>query len=384
MTTQRPTPPTERLGDVSERAWRLHHEALLFDAHNDLPWQLRQKAGLSWGALDIAEAQPSVHTDIPRMRAGGVKAQFWAVYVPADVCGGDAIVYALEQFDALHRMHARYGDELEFATSARDVERITATGRIASLIGVEGGHAIGNSLAALRAYHRLGARYLTLTHNDTIEWADSATDEPRHGGLTPFGEDVVRTLNELGMLPDISHVSPDTMRHVLRVSRRPVVATHSNAFAIAPHPRNVPDDVLEGIARSGGVCCVNFCGAFLHPQGAARWHELYELDRRLRAESADEQAYDAAIQAYEAEHPTPRGDVETLVDHIDHIARVAGIDHVGIGSDFDGIKTVPVGLDDVSCYPRITHALLERGYADGDIRKILGDNLLRVLHDSAG
>ena len=368
----------QRLVDVSEEAWRIHDGALLFDAHNDLPWQLRQKARLSWDDLDIAETQASIHTDTTRLRAGGVKAQFWAVYVPADE-RANAVQYALEQFDAIHRMHARYSETFELATSAADVARIVAAGRIASLIGVEGGHAVANSLAVLRMYHGLGARYLTLTHNDTTDWADSATDQPRHGGLTAFGEQVIHTLNELGMWPDISHVSPETMRHVLRVSRGPVVATHSNAYAIAAHPRNVPDDVLAGIAASGGVCCVNFCGAFLHPDGAARWNELYELDRRLRAEAADAAAYAAAVRAYESEHPIPRGDVTTVIDHIDHIVRVAGINHVGLGSDFDGITTIPAGLEDVSCFPRITQALLDRGYDAPSINKILGRNLLAAL-----
>jgi membrane dipeptidase len=290
--------------------------------------------------------------------------------------------YCDEQIDLIHAMCARYPMAFELATTAEDVERIHGAGKIASLIGIEGGHAIESSLERLHAFFARGARYMTLTHNDTTDWADSATDAPRHGGLSTFGEEVVREMNRLGMIVDISHVSADTMRDVLRVSSAPVIASHSSAFALAPHPRNVPDDVLALIARNGGVVMVNFSPNFLDPEAARIHVGLYPVVREAEA-LADEGERKRRIDAWRAAHPVPSVPFTRVVDHIEHIARVAGVDHVGLGSDFDGIPAVPVGLEDVSRYPVITAELLRRGWTEPDIRKVLGENALRVLRECA-
>jgi membrane dipeptidase len=368
---------------VSDPAKTLHASALLIDGHNDLPWIVRSNAASSFERYDIAGRLERGHTDIPRLREGGVKGQFWSVYVPADLDNkGGAARTTMEQIDLVYRMVARYPDVLEMAYTADDIQRIAKSGKIASLIGIEGGHAIENSLGALRMFYRLGARYMTLTHTDNLDWADSATDEPWHGGLTEFGEEVVREMNRLGMLVDISHVSADTMRQVLRVSQAPVIASHSSAFALAPHPRNVPDDVLKLVAANGGVVMVNFYSGFIHPDAAKRSAQWHSVRRELRAKYADDAEFRQALDAWEKEHPLPRATLGQVLDHIDHIAQVAGVDHVGIGSDFDGITSTPVGLEDVSCFPRITQGLLDRRYSESDIRKVLGGNLLRAFHEA--
>jgi membrane dipeptidase len=365
---------------LTEEALRLHREALLIDGHNDLPWQMREKAGLSFRRYDIARPQKTLHTDIPRLRQGGVGAQFWSAYVPASTGRkGTAVKATLEQIDVIHRLVRRYPDTFELASTADDIVRIHKSGKIASLIGVEGGHSIENSLAVLRMLYALGTRYMTLTHSETLDWADSATDKPRHGGLTPFGEEVVREMNRLGMLVDISHVSADTMRHALRVTRAPLIASHSSAFALAPHPRNVPDDVLRLVAKNGGVVMVNFFPGFLLPDGARATKRMFEVARELKAKYPDEKEFQMALEEWRRANPIPTGSVHTVVDHIDHIVKVAGVDHVGLGSDFDGITSVPKQLEDVACYPYITQELLNRGYSREDILKILGGNLLRVL-----
>jgi membrane dipeptidase len=367
-------------GEVSEAALRIHRTALVIDGHNDLPWKLREKSASAFEIMDIAAAQPQLHTDIPRLRAGGVGAQFWSAWVPPETQRtGGATRIALEQIDLIHRMVGRYSDTFAFARTADDVIRIRKSGRIASLIGVEGGHTIENSLGVLRMFHDLGVRYLTLTHTETIDWADSSTDEARHGGLTEFGEQVVREMNRLGMLIDISHVSDDTVRDVLRVTRAPIIASHSSCKSLADHPRNLPDDLLKGIARNGGVIMVNFYSGFVHPEAAANVRELFPLYRKLREEHGDGETVEKAIRAWHEAHPMPHGDVGTVVDHIDHVVKIAGIDHVGLGSDYDGITRLPAGLEDVSCLPRITEELLRRGYGEGDIRKVLGENALRVM-----
>lgn len=366
-----PLPP------VSERAKAVHASGFVFDGHNDLPWRLRQDGDMTFTTLDVGKRLDSGQTDIPRAKAGGLKAQFWSVYIPSNHPNPARTV--TEQIDLVHRMVERYPNDLEIALTADDVERIVKAGKIASLIGIEGGVAIEEDLAQLRAFAALGARYMTLTHNSTLSWADAATDTPKNGGLSPFGERVVKEMNRLGMLVDISHVSPDTMTDALRVSKAPVIASHSSAFALCPHPRNVPDAILKELPKNGGVVMVNFYSAFILPEAAKLAKETTAARRDLRAKYPDRAEYDKAWAAWRKEHPMPRGTVSTVVDHIDHIAKVAGIDHVGIGSDFDGITAWPVGLDDVSDYPRITEELLKRGYGEDDIRKVLGGNALRAL-----
>jgi membrane dipeptidase len=373
-------PPIE----LTERARKLHRECLVFDGHNDLPWSMRSKAGSSFDTADIAEEQERFHTDIPRLRAGGAGAIFWSAYVPADSDKERVASHlVLEQIDLIQRMVKRYSDTFELAKSAEDVVRIRRDGKIASLIGLEGGHAIENSLGLLRMYYELGARYMTLTHSDTLDWADAATDEARHGGLTAFGEEVVQAMNELGMLVDISHVSADTMRHVLRVSKAPVIASHSSAFTIAPHPRNVPDDVLRMVKANGGVVMVNFFSAYVVRESARSRMRLLETERELTQKYPDPADYRKALDAWLEEHPIQSGTIHDLIDHIDHIVKVAGVDHVGLGSDYDGVPTVPDQLDDVSSFPNITQALLDRGYPEAAIRKIMGENTLRVLREAA-
>jgi len=365
---------------LTDEAQRLHREALVIDGHNDLPWQYRTRADLSFRTLDIARPQKALHTDLPRLRQGGVGAQFWAAYVPVESrAKGTAVRETLEQIDVIHRLVRRYPDTLELADSTDAILRVRRQGKIASLIGVEGGHSIDNSLGVLRTYYQLGVRYLTLTHTETLDWADSATDEARHGGLTRFGEEVVQEMNRLGMMVDISHVSADTMRHALKVSQAPVIASHSSAYALAPHPRNVPDDVLKQVAANGGVVMVNFYPGFLTPEGARAARDLYRAARELRARYADDRDYEAALAQWKKEHPQPPCNVATVVNHIEHIIKVAGVDHVGLGSDYDGIGAVPRQLEDVSCFPYITQELLNRGRSREQVVKILGGNLLRAF-----
>jgi membrane dipeptidase len=374
---------------IDARAAKLHADAILVDGHNDLPWHVRTQAGSTFDLYDIAQRMtpgqdPRVgHTDIPRLREGGVDALFWSVYVPADLAKkGGAARATLEQIDLVDRMLDRYADTFELAISVADVDRIVAEGKIASLIGVEGGHSIENSLGTLRMLYRLGARYMTLTHNDTLDWADAATDEPRHGGLSPFGEEVVREMNRLGMLVDLSHVSVDTMRDALRVSEAPVIASHSSAYALCPHPRNIPDELLQAIAENGGVVMVNFYSGFIDPKAGEVARRSYAARRKLQAEFSDEPEFERQWQRWEQENPVPRGDLAMVVDHVDHIVKTAGIDHVGLGSDYDGINRTPEGLEDVSCFPKITQELLARGYSDEGVRKLLGGNVLRAFRQA--
>lgn len=368
---------------VTEAALAIHRKANLVDGHNDLPWQVREKAKSSFGGLDLRRPQKELHTDIPRLRQGNVGTQFWSAYIPSEyIHSGGAARYCLEQIDLIHRMCDEYPDVFEMAYTIEDVRRIRAEGKIASLIGIEGGHAIEGSLGALRMFHRLGARYMTLTHSETHDWADSATDEPKHGGLSPFGEEVVREMNRLGMLVDISHVSPDTMRDVLRVSSAPVIASHSSAYAVAEHPRNVPDDVLKRIAENNGVVMVNFFSGFIVPEGARAMQQMFEVRRRLQKQYDDETQLQLALDQWRRENPYPAGTVHHLVDHIDHIVKVAGVDHVGLGSDYDGVVKLPAQLEDVSTYPVVTQELLNRGYNEEQILKILGGNALRVIEQA--
>lgn len=366
---------------VSERAKQVHAGATLIDGHNDLPWKIRERGTPTFEKFDIAQPQPELHTDIPRLRSGGVKAQFWSVYVPAGTRhDGKALSATLDQISIVKAMLERYPETFEFAGTVDDIERICAAGKIASLIGVEGGHSIENSLSVLRQLYAQGARYMTLTHSDTLEWADSATDDPRHNGLSAFGEDVVREMNRLGMLVDISHVSVATMKHALRISAAPVIFSHSSARAIADHPRNVPDDVLKLTAENGGVVMVNFYSGFVVPSAAERSKKAIPVLRALKEKhDGDSEKIRAEMRHWAQQNPIDPGTIHVVLDHIVHIAEVAGVDHVGIGSDFDGIDSVPAQLEDVSTYPRLTQGLLDRGYNEQAIHKILGGNLLRVM-----
>jgi membrane dipeptidase len=368
---------------LTEEALRIHREALLIDGHNDLPWQFREKKDLSFRSIDISRPQKSLHTDIPRLRQGNVGAQFWSAYVPAaSRKDGSALRQTLEQIDVIRRMVHGYPDTFEMAYSVNDILRIHQQGKIASLIGIEGGHSIENSLGVLRMLYALGARYMTLTHSETLDWADSATDEEKHHGLTPFGEQVVLEMNRLGMLVDISHVSAETMRHTLRVTRAPVIASHSSAFALAAHPRNVPDDVLQLLTKNGGVVMVNFFPGFIVPEAARASKGMFQTARELRKKYPKEEDFLLAFREWQREHPIPTGSVHNVVDHIEHIIKVAGINHVGLGSDFDGIRVVPKQLEDVSCYPYLTQELLNRGHNKEEIHKILGGNLVRVFRQA--
>ena len=365
-----------------DRARKLHRQVPLIDGHNDYPWEVRKQAQFDLGRLDISKPQPMTMTDIPRLRAGGVGAQFWSVYVPADPAernGQSAVTQTLEEIDTVHRMIRRYPETFELALTADDVMRIFRKGKIASMIGMEGGHSIDDSLAALRMFYRLGARYMTLTHSKNTGWADAATDEPKSGGLSPFGEQVVREMNRLGMLVDLSHVSPGTMEDAIRVSTAPVIFSHSCARALDDVPRNVPDDVLRLLPKNGGVVMVAFYPVFLSPTVAAWDNEQTAEENRLKQQfPGDASAVKSGLDAWVSAHPAPRATVADVADHIDHIRKVAGIDHIGLGSDFDGMPSAPLGLEDVSKYPAVTAELLRRGYGDGDIRKILGLNLLRA------
>ena len=347
---------------MTSAAARLHHDAIVVDGHNDLPWRLRERWGLDLDRVHLDERSEEGHTDLPRLREGGVDVQFWAAYVPVEFTGADGPRVAREQIALIRRLVDRYPEDLELALTLADAGRIVASGSIASMIGVEGGHAIDGSIATLRELYDLGARYLTLTHTATLDWVDAAGDTPRSGGLSDFGREVVAEMNRLGMLVDLSHVTAEAMRAVLDVTAAPVIFSHSSARALADHPRNVPDDVLERMRGNGGVVMVNFFSGFLTPEGARHVERYFEeADPEARARIAG------------------RGTVATIADHIDHIVRVAGIDHVGIGSDFDGVPALPEGMADVSRLPALTAELISRGYADPEVRKILGENLLRVL-----
>jgi membrane dipeptidase len=354
----------------------------LVDGHNDLPWTIRTRLGADLRQLDLAMPVPGTHTDLPRLRRGGVGGQFWSVYVPGSLQGEAAVVTTLEQVDLVHRLIRRHPHDLELALSADDVESAFARGRVASLLGAEGGHSIASSMGVLRMLHRLGVRYLTLTHNVNVPWADSATDEPATGGLTAFGQEVVREMQRLGMLVDLSHVAASTARAALQIAEAPVIFSHSGARAVCDHPRNVPDDVLHRLSANGGVCMVTFVPDFVSPACRAWTLGLRtELDRRgLDPQDAGARAATAA--AYTAHHPRPRAKLAEVADHVEHVRTVAGIDHVGVGGDYDGTDEVPDGLEDVACYPRLIAELLDRGWREDDCVRLIGGNVLRVLRDA--
>ena len=381
----------------------------LIDGHNDLPWALRERAAGDASKVRLAPpgevpgdpaevpgdpaevnlAAPvaGLHTDLPRLAAGGVGAQFWSVYVPASVAGtplaGDGAVTAvLEQIDLARLMIARYPQALELALTAADVERIFAAGRVASLLGAEGGHAIAGSLGVLRMLYALGVRYLTLTHNANVGWADSATDEPAAGGLTDFGRDVVREMQRMGMLVDLSHVSPDTMRDTLDVAAAPVIFSHSSARAVCDAPRNVPDDVLARLADNGGVCMVTFVPAFVS-QDCADWMTGLKAEATRRGMDPKDLGQLFSLKSeWELAHPLPQATLAQVADHVEHVRKVAGVEHVGLGGDFDGTPDVTVGLEDVSAYPALFAELLARGWTEADCAALAGGNLLRALRDA--
>jgi len=370
--------------DYLDTVRALLRETPLIDGHNDVPWQYRKLsnnlAAVDFSA-DTSELKPGWATDIPRLRAGGVGGQFWSVYVPAKLPGAEALQATLEQIDVVHRLCARYPDTLELALTAEDIERIHLNGKIASLIGMEGGHSINNSLATLRMTYRLGARYMTLTHTKNTDWADAAGDEPRHHGLTPFGKEVVREMNRLGMLVDLSHVTDETMRDAINVSVAPVIFSHSSAFALCPHPRNVPDDVLGMVKTNGGVVMVCFLPGYLTRFGSERLAAYdTEKTRLQKLFPEDPQTFEAEMTKWRRSQPRRReASLGDAADHIDHIRKIAGIDHIGIGSDFDGFSGPPEGLEDVSKYPALLAELMRRGYSKDDVRKIAGLNVLRVM-----
>ncbi|WP_053693663.1 dipeptidase [Streptomyces sp. WM6372] len=370
----------QRLSEARE----LLAEHPVVDGHNDLPWALREQVRYDLARRDIADDQRGrLHTDLPRLRAGGVGAQFWSVYVRSDYAGDTAVSATLEQIDAVAQLIERYPADLVRALTADDMEAARADGRIASLMGAEGGHSINNSLATLRALHQLGVRYMTLTHNDTIDWADSATDEPRHGGLSDFGREVVREMNRIGMLVDLSHVAATTMRDALAVSAAPVIFSHSSSLAVCDHPRNIPDDVLERLPANGGVAMATFVPKFILP-AAVEW--TLAADENLRAHGfhhLDTTPEAMALhRAFEAERPRPVATAATVADHLDHMREVAGVDHIGIGGDYDGTAFTPAGLDDVAGYPNLIAELLARGWSRADLAKLTWSNAVRALRDA--
>jgi len=365
------------------RARRILERTPLIDGHNDLPWALRQGHASDPYAVDLTadlDASTDLHTDIPRLRAGGVGGQFWSVYVPASLEPVEAAKATFEQIDVVRRMVATHPEAFELATTADDVVRIHRRGRIASLMGIEGGYSIADSLGLLREFHEAGVRYMTLTHSRTTTWADSATDAPKWGGLSPFGEQVVKEMNRLGMMVDLSHVSEETMLDAIRVSEAPVIFSHSSARAVTGHARNVPDSVLRLMPEDGGVVMVTFVPGFVNEQvrawGAARSAE----DARLKSlNPGDPQAVTDGLAAWTAAHPIPRATIDDVVAHIQHVREVAGIDHVGLGGDFDGVDALPDGLEGVNTYPRLLARLMENGWSEADIRKLAGENVLRVM-----
>lgn len=369
-----------------ERVAQLLARRPVIDGHNDLAWHARLEAGDDWDRLDVSTRRSDTHTDLPRLREGGVGGQFWSVYVPGTLTDEAAVIATLEQIDAVHRLIAAHPQELRLVThpaqlpagrgQRADDRESARDARIASMLGAEGGHSIGSSLGALRMLHRLGVRYLTLTHNHNAAWADAATDVPRLGGLSRFGEEVVAEMNRLGMLVDLSHVSADTMRHALDVSSAPVIFSHSSARAVCDSPRNVPDDVLRRLRDNGGICMVTFVTEFVSP-AAARWRS----DAMAGALAAGVDPLDLqALKTWAKDNaPTkPAATLDDVVRHLEHVREVVGIDHIGLGGDYDGTDSLPRGLEDVSCYPRLLQVLVQRGWPEEDLAKLAGDNIERV------
>ena len=376
-----PSPAAAQSKDRAlEHARKLLGSTPLIDGHNDLPWEIRasKTAPRDVAAYDLRTLSPK-HTDLGRLKEGKVAAQFWSIYIPGEIKDSGYARVQLEQFDIARRMIARYPDRLAPAFTADDIERSFKRGRIASLLGMEGGHAIENSLGALRSYYDLGARYMTLTHNVTLDWADAALDSARHEGLTEFGREVVREMNRLGMLVDLSHVSPATMSDALDVSEAPVIFSHSSARALTDHPRNVPDSILARLPKNGGVVMVTFVPAFVSPDVAAWETRVQEQWKGVKESVSDTVRQRQLVEEWKATHPSPRATLKQVADHIEHVRKVAGVDHVGIGSDFDGIDTTPEGLEDTSKFPELFAELIRRGWSDADLKKLAGQNLLRAF-----
>ena len=377
----------ESQSQLLARARRLLREVPLIDGHNDVPWQYWVRARNHLDKIDLNSdttlLSPPMHTDLRRLREGQVGGQFWAVYIHKNSAGPGATRAALDQLDVARRMIDRYSRDLELALTADDIVRIHAAGKVASLLGLEGGHAIENSLGVLRQMYALGIRYMTLTHGANVDWADSATDIPLHNGLTDFGKVVVREMNRLGMMVDISHVSPKTMNDVLDITEAPVLFSHSSARAINDHPRNVPDDVLRRVKANGGVVMVAFVPYFVSQEASIYNAQLAGERARLeRLIPYDALKRDVEFKEWTRVHPEPLPNLAQIADHIDHIRKIAGIDHIGLGSDFDGLVNGPIGMEDVSKYPALIAELLRRGYSDDDVKKVAGQNLLRVLRQT--
>ncbi len=370
-----------------EQARAILKEVPLIDGHNDVPMQYRARVNYNLDKLDFAEdlstVDPPMHTDIDRLRKGLVGAQFWSVYVSVDYKGSEAVQATKEQIDFVHLLNERYPDTFELALTAADVERIFAEGKIASLIGMEGGHSINNSLPVLRQFYELGARYMTITHWRNTDWADSATDDPEHNGLTEFGKEVIREMNRLGMLVDLSHVAPKTMYDALDVTEAPVIFSHSSAYSVTRHIRNVPDDVLNRLPDNGGVVMVTFVPPFISDE-VRLYSEKQDRERNrlLREHPDNENLVRNKLAEWRQQNPAPRSTLEQVADHIDYIRDLIGVEHIGIGSDYDGITTVPKGLEDVTKFPYLFAELLRRGYSENELKKIAGLNVLRVMRET--
>ena len=377
--------PTLALAATPEKTAReVLAKSPIIDGHNDTPHQIAELFGRDFSKFDLKRLPPEVlaktHTDIPTARAGFLGGQFWSVYVDAALAKHEAVTRTLEQIDVVHQMVARYPESFAYATTAAEVEAAMKKGKIASLIGMEGGHSIGNSLHILRQMYAAGARYMTITHSLTTDWADSATDTPKHDGLSPFGFEALAEMNRLGMIADISHVSEATMHDVLDKGKAPVLFTHSNARAVTPHPRNVPDTVLKRLPANGGVVMVTFVPGFTSAERRQWDYEKAAFAGRAKLEfTGNPVGEKATVDAWIAVNPQPKSTLKQVADHIDHIRKIAGIDHVGIGGDFGGVDELPVGLENVSTYPALFAELVRRGYSKADLAKIAQGNVLRVM-----
>jgi len=367
---------------MTDEALELHRQSFVFDGHNNLAMQLRKQPGLTVDSINLNAAQAKLQTDLPRLRQGGVGAEFFATYVSADnVKKGTAVRETLEQIDQISRLVRRHSSSMEWAGSSADLERIHQANKISALIAIEGGNAIEGSLVVLKTYYQAGARCMALTHDDTTDWADSALDKVQHKGLTKFGEDVVREMNRLGMVIDLSHASEETALDAMAVTKAPVIFSHTGAHKLAPHPRNVSDDVLRAVAKNRGVVMVNFYSGFLTSESVAAYEKRSKAAAELRKSFKSDEQFQTALVAWLKENPLPKTSVKDVVDHIDHIGKITGFEGVGLGSNFDGVVSLPQDLADVSCFPHLTQEMLNRGYSRDQIQKVLGGNARRVLRN---